>query len=476
MISFDAENMLPAPFLAKMADLLGADYADFVASYGQPAHVGLRVNSLKITAADFSSISPFALKPVGAYAPAGFLVEDGSKPGSHPYHTAGLYYLQEPSAMAVAGLVGAQPGEWVLDLAAAPGGKSTHLSALMQDSGLLVANDIDGRRAAILAENLVRWGSQQMMVTQAHPEQLVRQFGPVFDRVLVDAPCSGEGMFRRVGQFEWSQANVLACGRRQTAVLQSAAQLVKAGGRLIYATCTFSPEENEDSIGQFLAAHPQFELVEPSRFDGFGRGRPSWAASQWAVPSLERAVRLWPHRFVGEGHFVAVMRCTEAVGGQPLAKAWQPERPRPLVLQAWRRFAEENLRLKVAEARLLQKQDRLYLLPETAVQTGHLKLVRYGLLLGEVRSGYFKPDHALALALKGDEVQTAVDFAANSAEVAAYLAGHPLPLNGAKGGRHGWALVTVDGFALGWGKISEGQLKNHYPRGLRQQVGRAERP
>lgn len=470
-MSFEPENMPSAHFLAKMATLLGTEYADFVASYTQPPHVGLRVNTLKISAADFNSISPFALKPVGDYAPDAFLVEDGSKPGSHPYHAAGLYYLQEPSAMAVAQLVNPQPGEWVLDLAAAPGGKSTHLAALMHDSGLLVANDIDGRRAAILAENLVRWGSRQMMVTQAHPEHLARHFGPVFDRVLVDAPCSGEGMFRRVGSFEWSQTNVEACARRQTAVLQSAAQLVKAGGQLVYATCTFSPEENEDSIGQFLATHPQFELIEPPRFAGFSSGRPSWAADAWASPTLARAVRLWPHLFAGEGHFIAVMRCLQSKTATPL-KPMVEERLRPSALQEWQRFANNTLSGDWPTARLFLKQDRLYLLPDEAPDSGHLKLSRYGLLLGEVRSGYFKPDHALALTLRAEAVQTAVDFAADSAELQAYLAGHPVPFSGT-GQSNGWALVTVDGFGLGWAKISHGQLKNHYPRGLRHTSGRA---
>ncbi|MBX3057713.1 MAG: RsmB/NOP family class I SAM-dependent RNA methyltransferase [Anaerolineae bacterium] len=468
--------MPPPDFLAKMERLLGAEYADFVASIDQSPLVGLRVNTLKIAPEDFNTMSPFALKQAGAYAPAGFLVADESRPGSHPYHAAGLYYLQEPSAMAVAQLVDPQPGEWVLDIAAAPGGKSTHLAALMQDTGLLVANDMDGKRASILAENMERWGARHALITNAHPEQLAAQFGPVFDRVLVDAPCSGEGMFRRLGSakgakganVEWSQEQVLACARRQTAVLATAVQLVKPGGRLVYATCTFAPEENESSIARFLMTHPDFKLVEPPRFDGFDRGRPSWAADGLPQDGLEKCARLWPHRFPGEGHFIAVM---QRAGTKKPDRSQRPVRFQPLKsseLKVWREFARATLRGDWPEERMLLKNGRLYLLPPDAIETGRLKLVRYGLLLGEIRPGYFKPAHALALALKPEEVVKAVNFPADAPEITAYLSGHPLPITDHRLPiTDNWLPITADGFPLGWAKAGGGQLKNHYPRGLR---------
>ena len=252
------QNPPPPEFLQKMRHLLGADYDAFAASYEQEAQVGLRVNTLKVNAADFNSIAPFALTPVGAYEPSGFRVTDDSQPGRHPYHAAGLYYMQEPSAMAVAALLDPQPGEWVLDLAAAPGGKATHLIARMGDEGLLVANDVDRARARDLAENLERWGARNVLITNNTPEQLAAHFGAVFDRVLVDAPCSGEGMFRKQGGFAWSETMVLACARRQTAILETAVSLLRPGGVLAYATCTFAPEEDEGVIGRFLAQHPDF--------------------------------------------------------------------------------------------------------------------------------------------------------------------------------------------------------------------------
>lgn len=459
-----------------MARLLGDEFTQFAQSYSDTPTVGLRVNTLKLSAADFSTLSPFTLKAMGPHEPAGFLVTDGSKPGSHPYHAAGLYYLQEPSAMVVGGLVQAEPGELVLDLAAAPGGKATHLTAQMQGRGLLVANDIHTGRARLLAENMTRWGTRNALITSAEPEHLATHFGPIFDRVLVDAPCSGEGMFRKhqfadkqqfagkQGPFAWSEAMVLACARRQTAVLHTAAELVRPGGRLVYATCTFSPEEDEAVIAQFLQKFPQFDLVDPPRFAGFGRGRPSWVERSLADETLQRSVRLWPHRFPGEGHFIAVMHHVDNQKPQGFVKPLGFSPPSKKDLAIWQAFAQEFLRVELSEERLLLVNGRLYLLPEAALDCGKLHLIRYGLLLGEIRKGYFRPDHALALALTPDDAADTITFAADSDEIAGYLQGHDLP----NSGPDGWLLVAVNGFALGWGKRVNGRLKNHYPRGLRR--------
>ncbi len=460
---------LPDGFMVKMAGLLGDEFAPFEQSFDETPAIGLRVNGLKLTPADFSTLSPFALKAVGPHEPAGFIVQDGSKPGSHPYHAAGLYYLQEPSAMVVGGLVAAKPGELVLDLAAAPGGKATHLASQMQGSGLLIANDVHTGRAHLLAENMRRWGARNALIASATPDHLAAQFGPIFDRVLVDAPCSGEGMLRKQqfagkqGSFEWSEAMVMACARRQTAVLHSAANLVKPGGRLVYATCTFSPEEDEAVVAAFLGCFPEFELIDPPRFAGFGRGQPSWTGDGTTNESLRKSVRLWPHQFPGEGHFVAVMQRADASNhpfGNPLAVPPIGKQE----LGIWQTFAQKFLRTDLSEERLLLVNSRLYLLPQAALESGKLHLIQYGLLLGEIRKGHFRPDHALALALKPEEAVDSISFAAESDEIAAYLQGLDLP----NSGPNGWLLVTVDGFPLGWGKRVNGRIKNHYPRGLRQ--------
>lgn len=479
----------PPEFLSRMRALLPADeFEAFAAAFDLPPRAGLRVNTLKISVADFISIAPFPLAPVGEWEPAGFIVAGDSRPGRHPYHDAGLYYLQEPSAMVPAALLAPRPGELALDLAAAPGGKATHLAALMAEPapaaplsplrrmldapGLLVANDVHAGRARLLADNLTRWGALNAVVTNDEPERLAAAFGPVFDRVLIDAPCSGEGMFRRGEAVEWSAAIVAACARRQRGVLGVAPELVRAGGRLLYSTCTFAPEENEEVLAAFLAAEAGFALEEPRRFDGFDRGRPEWAAPAGGAAAagassgqLARAVRLWPHRFPGEGHFIALMSRDEVEPQQEITagvfrgRALSAEEHR-----LWREFAEATLAIELPAERLHVHNGRFYLLPRTALDPGRVRLVRYGLLLGEARRGHLRPAHDLALALTAADSRAAAGWPADDPRLAAYLAGSDLPDEGP----NGWILVTVDGYGLGWAKRAGGRLKNHYPHYLRR--------
>jgi 16S rRNA C967 or C1407 C5-methylase (RsmB/RsmF family)/NOL1/NOP2/fmu family ribosome biogenesis protein len=449
---------LPDEFLARMQGLLGDEFAAFVATFEQPEHRGLRVNTLKLSGEDFSRKRPFALEPVGDFEPAGFRIVDESQPGSHPYHAAGLYYLQEPAAMTVAALMQPQPGEWVLDLAAAPGGKSTHIASLLGDEGLLVANDVDRGRVRFLVENLERWGARNVLITNSAPEQLARAWGALFDRVLLDTPCSGEGMLRRLGKLEWSAAIVAACARRQDLILPAAAALVRPGGTLIYSTCTFSSEENEEVIGRFLNNHADFELLNLPHFDGFARG---------IGPEFAGTVRLWPHRFKGEGHFVAMMRRNGGTeerrsGGERSPLLLRPSAP----LHYWREFADAVLQVDWDEERLGVWNGRLFLLPESTPGTKSVRVVRSGVELGELRKGYFKPGHHLALTLRPEEVGVAVDFALEDERVGLYLAGHDVPVAGLPG----WVLVRVNGFGLGWGKGVNGRLKNHYPHHLRRPI------
>jgi 16S rRNA C967 or C1407 C5-methylase (RsmB/RsmF family)/NOL1/NOP2/fmu family ribosome biogenesis protein len=482
-----SSTVLPPPddFLRKMQGLLSPEaYGRFLAAYDQPSHTGLRVNTLKVTAADFTSMSPFPLTPAGEFEPAAFTTGADERPGRHPYHDAGLYYLQEPSAMVAAALLDPQPGELVLDIAAAPGGKATHLCSLLNrdaaagagpvlrrtlDSpGLLVANDVVRSRATILAGNLTRWGAANTLTTAAEPARLAEQFGPVFDRVLVDAPCSGEGMFRRQGGFEWSERMVLACAQRQESLLATAAELVRPGGHLLYATCTFSPEENEQTIARFLNDHVEYRLVDPPRFAGFGRGRPEWTGDE-ARPELARAVRLWPQEFPGEGHFLALLR-REGDTAETAGAALRPfpiRPPSPPELAHWRAFAAETLVLDVPTDRLHAAGGRLYLLPARRPDTGGLHLVRYGLLLGELRPGYFRPSHELALALDATDAQHNINWSPHDGRLAGYFAGEDV----VDPGPNGRLLVTVDGFGLGWAKRVDGRLKNHYPRPLRRRLG-----
>jgi 16S rRNA C967 or C1407 C5-methylase (RsmB/RsmF family)/NOL1/NOP2/fmu family ribosome biogenesis protein len=448
---------LPPDFLDKMQRLLGSEYEAFVGSLERPLHHALRFNTLKTDPTNHTL--PFTLTPVGDWEPAGFHLHDADRPGNHPAHAAGLYYLQEPSAMTVSALADPQPGELVLDLAAAPGGKSTHLAARMGDTGMLVANDIDRQRVQHLAQNMERWGARQVLITNVTPPQLAGQFGPIFDRVLLDAPCSGEGMLRRTGGHEWDEGLVAACARRQQSILDTAVSLVRTGGRLIYSTCTFSPEENEAVIGRFLQDHPRFDVETPLAIPGARPGRPDWANGD---PRLAQTVRFWPHHFPGEGHFVAVLRCRKTAETAATPSPFQPKRGDWRDFRHWRDFARTVLSVDWDEKRLHEANGRLYLLPENAIDTGSLYLVRYGVLLGELRRGYFRPSHHLALALRPQEVQD--QLALTDDEAFNYLRGETWSVSGQT---NGWRLLTINGAGLGWGKVVNGRLQNHYPRGLR---------
>ncbi len=428
--------MLPTDFLDQMRAMLGHEFTAFVESFQQERTYGLRVNTLKISVADFLQLVPFKLEPV-PWSAEGFYYLPQDEPGKHPYHDAGLYYIQEPSAMVVATLLDPQPDELVLDLAAAPGGKTTHIAAKMQGHGLLVANEIDFARAKVISQNIERLAIGNCIVCSARPDFLAAKYGGIFDRVLLDAPCSGEGMFRKEpGTIaEWSMEHVIGCAARQRAILDSAADLVRPGGRLVYSTCTFESLENEGVIESFLAKHPEF--------------------------SLEKTVRLWPHQVRGEGHFIAVL--TKGGSSLPAFSRWRPtylHRTELLLVQRW---WEEHCLLPIP-SEIVKFGDRLYQLPADCPDLSGLRILRPGLELGSLRTNRFEPAHALAHSLTPGEVRNSLVLAAESAEVSAYLRGETLTHSGPSG----WCLVNVDGYSLGWGKIVGTTLKNHYPKGLRR--------
>jgi 16S rRNA C967 or C1407 C5-methylase (RsmB/RsmF family)/NOL1/NOP2/fmu family ribosome biogenesis protein len=469
-----SSSAAPRAFLERMAALLGDEFLAFREVYTQPPVTGLRVNTLKLTPEQFRALSPFPLSPL-PWCPAGFVVdrpedEPGEEaaevvttnlgPGKHPYHAAGLYYLQEPSAMAVAELLDPQPGERVLDLAAAPGGKATHLAALMGNQGLLVANEIHPRRAWDLAENLERMGVRNAVITNETSERLAEFCGDCFDRVLVDAPCSGEGMFRKSepARLEWSPELVTGSAARQSLILAAAARLVRPGGRLVYATCTFSPEENEGTLARFLSMHPEFELLEPERRPGFAPGRSDWAETH-RNESLQRAVRLWPHKVTGEGHFMALL-VRRGIGSGRKNRIEQPANIPGLVLQLYHDFNQEALVSFPVVARLKLVGSYLYHLPVGSFELSGLRVIHPGWWLGTVKKNRFEPAHSLALGLTKQNARQVMEL---GEDVLAYLRGESLPSAGAAG----WILATIAGFPLGWGKRVQGVLKNFYPKGLR---------
>ena len=335
--------MLPQLFLDRMKQMLEEEYPAFLNSYEDARYQALRINPSKTDTDRFTEETSFHLQPV-PWEANGFYYEKEDQPGKHPYHEAGVYYIQEPSAMAPAAYLDAQPGEKVLDLCAAPGGKSTQIAAAMQGKGLLVSNEIHPARAKILSENMERMGVKNVMVTNESPQTLAGMFMEYFDRIMVDAPCSGEGMFRKNEQAceEWSPENVQVCAARQQEILACAASMLRPGGRMVYSTCTFAPEENEGTISRFLEQHPQFHIVPVKKYPGMADGVAAW--TKHPAAEIGDTIRLFPHHLHGEGHFVAVLekefrKITGDIVRMEKKNRWQREKQKR-ILQDYRSFLE----------------------------------------------------------------------------------------------------------------------------------------
>lgn len=449
---------LPQAFCRRMERMLGEEYEAFYRSYAQPRTHGLRLNTRKVSANEFVKQLPFETEKI-PWADGGYYYEEEARPGKHPYHDAGLYYIQEPSAMAVAELLDPKPGEKILDLCAAPGGKSTQIADKMQGKGFLLSNEFHPGRAKILSQNMERMGVCNAVVTNESPQRLAKHFAGYFDRVLVDTPCSGEGMFRKnpSAVAEWSQENVELCAERDMEILREAASMLRPGGRLVYSTCTFAPEENEQVIERFCENNRAFQVVKTEKNQWFSKGCAAWGNGS-AVS--EYTVRLWPHKLKGEGHFIAVLR--KEAGEEGKVAPFRPQKIEQTVLRLYREFVKEHLKtMPTGEAVLFG--DAFYLVPGEMTEMRGLKVVRPGLHVGTVKKNRFEPSHALALAMPPRAFIEKVDFSADSAEIAAYLQGQTIMAEGNKG----WCLVTVDGYGLGLGKQSGGVIKNHYPKGLR---------
>jgi NOL1/NOP2/sun family putative RNA methylase len=454
-----------------MSNLLGDEFPAFEAALqGMPVS-GLRVNTLKLTAEQFERISPVPLGARIPWCPAAYTLDGTDRPGKHPYHLAGLFYLQDPSAMAPAELLAPQPGERVLDLAAAPGGKTTQLAARMQGRGLLVANEIKTKRVNHLTVNVQRWGAGNVVICNETPERLADHFGPYFDRVLVDAPCSGEGMFRKDmgARLDWSLEMVAGCAVRQGNILHVAAKLVRPGGHLLYSTCTFAPEEDEGVITRFLDRFPDYQVVPLPQAPGFQPGRPEWLTrlspdnpGHGAQPAagLSGAVRLFPHRLQGEGHFACLLRRGEAAQPREIPGP-RPRRPARAQLGTWTDFARATLALRLDEERMEVRGERLYLAPQELPDMGNLRVLHPGVWLGNLKKDRFEPAHPLALFLSAAQAGQVIDLPVGSQPLAAYLRGETLACEAGSG----WVLVCAGGWPLGWGKRVQGRLKNHYPHG-----------
>ena len=425
---------LPEQFIENMKKQLPQnEWEAFFAVYENKPYKGVRVNPLKGGRYALSGIlgEPIPWEENGFYTHL-------EKLGGSPFHFAGLFYSQEPSAMSAAPLLGVQPGERVLDLCSAPGGKGTQLACAMAGKGIIVLNEPVSSRAKILSGNVERMGVQNAVVTCETPEKLAQVFENYFDKILVDAPCSGEGMFRKNAEEaleEWSEENVALCAARQKRILSEAVKMLKVGGRLVYSTCTFAPQEDEEQVSWLAQEYPQMRLISQEK--------------------------LYPHKIKGEGHFVALF---EKVGEEESAcvKALKPfvSKESERAFRAFEKECFENLSF----SNLHEVGGVLYALPEHVFDFKGLFVLRAGLRLGEVKNGRFEPSHSLALATKKEDWKNVVDLFETDPRLQKYLRGETIEEPTAK---NGWCVVCVAGFPVGLGKVVGGVVKNHIPKGLR---------
>lgn len=468
--------MLPEDFKHRMKNILDHEYDTFMQSFNLPNIHALRINTKKASKDMLPETFTKFLSPV-PWCKDGFYYEESLHPGRHPYHEAGVYYIQEPSAMAPAEYLDVKPGEFVLDLCAAPGGKSTQLAGSMRGNGILISNEINPSRAKILSENIERMGITNAIVTNESPKKLSCLFPEYFDKIMVDAPCSGEGMFRKNSDacLEWSLENVELCARRQEEILDYAASMLKPGGRFVYSTCTFSPEENEGSIANFLFRHRDFQIVKPKKYDGMSDGIVKLARTtihdtyknlpytEEILSSLTHTIRLWPHKIKGEGHFVAVLEKVSnntAKRQSPSIKGISEKS-----IKDYHDFCRQNL-LKEPFGIPILFGNQLYLVPNNCPPLDKIKVLRPGLHLGTLLKNRFEPSHSLALSLNPEHARHTMNLTMDGEEIYRYLNGETLNCKNEKG----WYLITIDGFSIGFGKLSADIMKNHYPKGLRKNL------
>lgn len=435
---------LPVEFLDRIRELLGDDLESFLNSYDDERLYGLRVNTLKISVEDFLALTPFKLTPI-PWTRDGFYYDPEDKPTKHPHYFAGLYYIQEPSAMAPVNILEPEETDNVLDMCACPGGKSVQIASYLKNKGLLVSNDISATRIKALVKNLEMMGVTNALIINTTEDVIGKHFEGFFDKLLIDAPCSGEGMFRKEPKMvaHWDLAYTQTCRDMQNSILENIANTLKENGTLVYSTCTFSRVENEDCMLSFLDQHSDFKQgeINPEKFEfvsdeGFGR--------------------LWPHQIKGEGHFVAKLHKGEgsAISYKVLKANKAPE--------YFQTFMSENLNQPI-EGHFEEMNGKLYLRPQYDLNLKGVRVVRYGWLLGEWNGKKFTPSPALAMGLKLTDAKRVVNLSANQIETIKYLKGETLFVEG----EDGYTLVGVDGYPLGWAKMSKGTLKNMYHTGWR---------
>lgn len=463
---------LPKEFEDKMKKLLPTDYAAYEACFDEPRHYGLRVNTAKISVEDFLKIAPWDLKPVPWISNGFYYDGDSIQPAKHPYYFAGLYYLQEPSAMTPADRLPVEPGEKVLDICAAPGGKATELGARLSGEGVLIANDISNSRARGLLKNLELFGIGNMAVISEEPGKLTEHFPEYFDKILIDAPCSGEGMFRKERKMirAWQEHGPEFFSKIQKSIVLQAAEMLKPGGMILYSTCTFDPGENEQTIEFLLENCPEFEICTIRDYEGFSEGIPEYTKS--GDKSYKKTVRIFPHRMQGEGHYLALVKKDGKSADQKMTEA--DERHRSMQGGRKKKLPEEletflkDISRTFDSGRIDIRDGRVYYMPDGLPELKGIRFLRSGLLLGELKKNRFEPSQALAMNLKADEYKYKINLTVSDERVIKYLKGETLDVEDLTASKEkGWYLLCVDGYPLGFGKLSGQTLKNKYLPGWR---------
>ena len=468
---------LPQSFLDSMKEILGEDYEAFLAGFDGQRQYGLRVNTLKMNLEEFERIAPFHLKKV-PWISNGYFYEAEDAPAKHPFYSAGLYYLQEPSAMTPASRLKVQPGERVLDLCAAPGGKATELGAALQGEGLLVANDINTARARALLRNLELFGISNSFVTNEPPHVLAERFPEFFHKIMVDAPCSGEGMFRKNPAVvdSWQEKGPEYFSKLQREIIVQAADMLLPGGMMFYSTCTFSPLENEKTITHLLKERPDMEVIPMEDYEGFAEGLTSYRGEVFDE-SCKLCRRIWPHKMSGEGHFMALLHKKNGVQQQVQQTVSQSsiwwEKCKGLNKEQ-KAAAEDffsHVNIAYDGKRIDVRGDNLYYLPAPKYDGRGLHFLRNGLFMGEFKKKRFEPSQPFALALHAQDFDQVLAFPADDERLSRYLRGETLDVSDLIAGekkRKGWQLVMVAGHPLGFGKLVNNNLKNKYPAGWRK--------
>ncbi|MBQ4571844.1 MAG: RNA methyltransferase [Clostridia bacterium] len=446
---------LPIEFQERMKTLLGDEYDDFLKSYDEKPVRAFRVNTNKISFDDFQKLNIFSNDKI-PYVENGFYFDyDGI--GNHPYHHAGMFYIQEPAAMVPVESIDIEPDWKVLDLCAAPGGKSSQIKNKLGEKGILVSNEIVPSRCKILTGNMERMGFKNVVTTCMHPQKLQKEFPKTFDMIMVDAPCSGEGMFRKeeIAIDEWTPENVKMCAERQTEILDCAVKMLKDGGYIVYSTCTFSLEENEMTVDSFLEKYPEFELVPTTDrvrenttdgviFDGC------------KCENLNYTRRCYPHRTKGEGQFVAVLHKTNECYGNISRAETKKEKIDKTVID----FLNDTLVDYEVDNVMMYNGNPVYFTPDFPIPRG--VAFACGVTIGEIRKNYIQPHHQFFMAM-GKDFKRKINLTAHSDVIKKYLHGEEFQTDCP----NGWAVVMVDGCTVGGVKVSNGKAKNHYPKGLR---------